>query len=471
MRRIVAICAAAVLSVFVAFQIVGWVNRHSESASAAPAVGIVEGFLYSAARDGTLAVLEVDPSGSATPILGSPFSSGGLSPNGIAVEASVFPSDVFVLNSDSQTVSVFNTDIASGAPSPAAGSPFPTGAAAGTWASGLDLFDSGSSKCLYVNNNEEVVNTISAFLVQDDIPFLVPDGGSLIPVPGFPLDVGGSGDPRDLSLGKAMAGIKVGEDSGRLFAANRGSKNISVFDIGVGCSLAPVPGSPFSSGSLGKISSLGINRDETLLFVTNTDGANDVSVLSIAATGELTPAPGSPFSSTQPVPANPVSHPLLPFLYIGNAQGGAGLIEVFDIAGSGALSSPRTFSTSFPNGLAVSFTFARDAGQVTVALYGAGSVDVFNVGSDGSLTLVPGSPFPTGQSLVMDVEFIFLLPVSVGGIAEALVDGGEASAPTAGGSGSSAGLYAAIAGGVAGAAVAIGAGGWYARRRIRQMRI
>ncbi len=55
--------------------------------------------------------------------------------------------------------------------------------------------------------------------------------------------------------------------------------------------------------------------------------------------------------------------------------------------------------------------------------------------------------------------------VSVGGIVEEFVDGGEASAPTAGGSGSSAPLYAAIAGGLGAAVLAIAAGGWYARRR------
>ena len=56
-------------------------------------------------------------------------------------------------------------------------------------------------------------------------------------------------------------------------------------------------------------------------------------------------------------------------------------------------------------------------------------------------------------------------PAAVGGIVEELVDGGEASAPTAGGSGSAAPLYAAVAGGLGAAVLAIAAGGWYARRR------
>jgi hypothetical protein len=53
----------------------------------------------------------------------------------------------------------------------------------------------------------------------------------------------------------------------------------------------------------------------------------------------------------------------------------------------------------------------------------------------------------------------------VRGTTDLPVDGAEAPARAAEGSGSSAPPYAAIAGAVAAAALAMAAGGWYARRR------
>jgi len=53
----------------------------------------------------------------------------------------------------------------------------------------------------------------------------------------------------------------------------------------------------------------------------------------------------------------------------------------------------------------------------------------------------------------------------IGGIAEVLVGGSHSPAGPADGSGSSVGLYAALAGAVAAGAIAIAASGWYARRR------
>ena len=55
---------------------------------------------------------------------------------------------------------------------------------------------------------------------------------------------------------------------------------------------------------------------------------------------------------------------------------------------------------------------------------------------------------------------------SVGGITEILVDSSDSPARAAEGAGSSGPPYGAIAGGLAAAAVALAAGGWYARRRL-----
>lgn len=56
-------------------------------------------------------------------------------------------------------------------------------------------------------------------------------------------------------------------------------------------------------------------------------------------------------------------------------------------------------------------------------------------------------------------------PPAVGGVTEFLIDGADPSAESSDGSGLSAGRYAAIAFGSTGAAIALAASAWYARRR------
>ena len=77
-----------------------------------------------------------------------------------------------------------------------------------------------------------------------------------------------------------------------------------------------------------------------------------------------------------------------------------------------------------------------------------GNTEIYVMNADGS-----GQTKPDWQPLVV-----------VGGIAEVVVDGREPSAGSADGSGASAPPYAAIAAVTAGA-LALAAGGWYARRR------
>lgn len=79
--------------------------------------------------------------------------------------------------------------------------------------------------------------------------------------------------------------------------------------------------------------------------------------------------------------------------------------------------------------------------------------------------LPPDDYFVTARDAAGLFDFsVFNIPVGRGGIAEAL-DGG-ADAPASAGGGSSPFLpYAAIAGGIAAAALAVTAGGWYTRRR------
>jgi hypothetical protein len=93
--------------------------------------------------------------------------------------------------------------------------------------------------------------------------------------------------------------------------------------------------------------------------------------------------------------------------------------------------------------------------------YGAGTIESAKFDGTDRVTVLSGLSNPYGLAL----EF-----VAVGGTVELLAVS-DAPASAADSAGSSAPLYAALAGFVAAAALALAGSGWYARRRFRQWRI
>jgi hypothetical protein len=75
-----------------------------------------------------------------------------------------------------------------------------------------------------------------------------------------------------------------------------------------------------------------------------------------------------------------------------------------------------------------------------------------------------GGTIGTDDDILYSTE-VWPPPPAVGGIVELQVDGSDSPASPADGPGAAGLPYAAIAGGAAAALVALGAGGWYARRR------
>ena len=91
---------------------------------------------------------------------------------------------------------------------------------------------------VYVNDNTAGENTVAGFDRHAD--------GSLTPMPGSPFDVGGAGGGH----GNASQGsLQLSADGRFLLAVDAGSNQISVLRIGPDGSLAPVDGSPVSSGA------------------------------------------------------------------------------------------------------------------------------------------------------------------------------------------------------------------------------
>ncbi len=167
---------------------------------------------------------------------------------------------------------------------------------------------------------------------------------------------------------------------------------VTAFSIGPNGALTPVPGSPFSAGSLPE--ALAIDPTGKFLYVA---GSSSVTAFSIGPNGALTPVPGSPFPAgfgTISVTVDPTGK----FVYVPNEFGNN--VSAYSIGSGGALTSVpgSPFATIGEDPVAVAvdptgqFAYVADFGINS----GTNGVDAYSIGSDGALTPVPGSPFATG---------------------------------------------------------------------------
>ncbi len=96
---------------------------------------------------------------------------------------------------------------------------------------------------VYVNDNTAGTNTIGGFDQHAD--------GSLTPLPGSPFSAGGAGTG---TIVGSQGSLQVTSDGTYLLAADAGSNEISVLQVGADGSLSPVAGSLVSSGGVEPIS-------------------------------------------------------------------------------------------------------------------------------------------------------------------------------------------------------------------------
>ena len=142
------------------------------------------------------------------------------------------------------------------------------------------------------------------------------------------------------------------------------------------------------------------SRPSGLLLVTS-QGATNVNSYGIDLnTGILTQ-----INTSASVPANSVPGPIVldpsgNFAYVGNAAtgGGAGNVSAYSIAKSGKLAATGGNPATGVNPVAL----AIDSGNhfLFVANQGSNDISVFSIGSNASLSKIPGSPFPTGTTPV-----------------------------------------------------------------------
>ena len=235
--------------------------------------------------------------------------------------------------------------------------------------------------------------------------FSVGAGGALTQVSGSPFATG-----QPCGSGCGPWSVAFSPDGKLLATASYCGGSVSVFSVGVGGALTPVPGSPFPAGDPGATCtpSVAFSPDGKLLatanFVNGSDSAGSVSVFSVGADGALTPVTGSPFPNGGGV----VSVAFSPDgSLLATANEADSTLSVFSVGVGGALTpvagSPFT-TGSFPESVA----FSPGGGLLATANYQSNNVSVFSVGAGGALTPVAGSPFPAdgaGSDSPLSVAF------------------------------------------------------------------
>lgn len=318
-------------------------------------------------------------------------------------------------------VTAFRADGDTGSLTPVAGSPFPTGgdgSGGGFPASNRIVAQIG--RHLYASNSGS--GTIGAFAIDpstcalslvEGSPFpaqrdlsgtslaTTPDGRYLYaggtPAHAFAVAPNGALSPLStLALPGSPDGMKVSPD-GRLLAIAFPSigqiSGVGMYRIAADGSLTEVPGSPFPVGpGRGQAASVDINCASNLLFVGAASLLDVVDVFAIAADDTLTPAGGTAFVLPGGLNSNVAAlSPDERFLFVSNQ--GSSTITVASVGAGGSLTAVP--GSPFP-ALGVPDGMATDsAGRFLYAGTSTSSVLGFRIGPDGTLTPVPGSPFPS----------------------------------------------------------------------------
>ena len=241
----------------------------------APVYASAQSFVYVAnANSNNVSAYSVNPAtGVLTAIPGSPFTSGS-TPISVAVDPT--GKFAYVANNGSGNISAYTINPASGVLTAIPGSPF----AAGLFPLSVTVDPTG--KFAYATIS--LPSSVSAYTID-------PATGALIAVPGSPF-----------AAGAFPFSVTVDPTGKFTYVANELSNNISAYTIDPATgALTAVPGSPFAAGAL----PISVTVDPTAKFVYLVNrGDGNVSAYTVSpASGALTTIPGSPFAAG----ANPLS--------------------------------------------------------------------------------------------------------------------------------------------------------------------
>jgi 6-phosphogluconolactonase (cycloisomerase 2 family) len=287
------------------------------------------------------------------------------------------------------SISAYSIDSQTGALLPVPGSPFPD--AGGPWSIAVDP----KGRFAYAVN---VANdTISAYSIDGTT-------GALTPLPGSPF-------PQDPTLsGERPVSVAIDPSGNFVFVGNYYFSSVRAYRIDQNTgALSQAPGSPYAAGINPESVTVDVNGQ--FVYVANGyhGGNGSVSAYSIdRSSGALAPVPGSPFAvpiggfpSPGSVPCSLTVHATNTGEALYVADSWRNYIWEFIIdETTGALAMSPASPFSVPGG---PYSISTDSHARYVYLsnqypsYPTGSVAGYAVDSTtGSLTALPGSPFPGG---------------------------------------------------------------------------
>jgi DNA-binding beta-propeller fold protein YncE len=253
---------------------------------------------------GTISGFTIGPGCSLALLAGSPWSTGGALPAGVA--ANPAGTRLVIGNSNDGTIMVLDI-AADGSLAPVAGAPF----AAEPGPADLQIAPDGAR--LFVSQG-------GAGLGVYDIA----GNGALTEVAGSPFAAGGS---------PFFKGNKLTPSGARFYAMDNMNSQAAGFSVGAGGVLSALPGSPYGSGA--GPDDIALSPDASHLFAGDFDGGT-VSVFAVAGDGSLAEIAGSPFASDGP--SGLVLNPAGTTLYALASTGSAIYqIDAYTVSSAGAL--------------------------------------------------------------------------------------------------------------------------------------
>jgi 6-phosphogluconolactonase (cycloisomerase 2 family) len=324
---------------------------------------------------------------------------------------------------------------------------------------------------VYVNNNTAGQNTIAGFDRHAD--------GSVTPIDGSPFAAGGAGTGAPFG---SAGGLQQTDDGRYLLATDPGSNEISVLRIKHDGSLqvADVVGSngvaPVSiavhgalvyvaNGGAGGSNYTGfrlnggghlrpidlstyalpdnalpghvlISPDGTRLVATRVGpnaGPSFLDAFRIGSDGRLTAAPGSPFAAQRIGPFGSAFSPVnANQLFVSNAHDGpgAGSVSVYDVGADGALApiagSPFADNQTAPCWVALS----PDGAALFAVNTAVPSISAYSVSASGALSLVASTPFaspaglrPFDAAVSPDGNYLYVVDAGAAKVSAFGVDG------------------------------------------------
>jgi len=342
----------------------------------------------------TVSALRINANGSLTPITGSPFATGAATQEGLTLT----PNGQFLYVASFGTNQVMKFDVANNGGLSGLQALNPGGT---TFTTPLGVAPDPDGQHLFTWNhgNSIAVTTINANGGLSNIagsPFVVPAGFTNP----FAGSVSPNGDNLYVPFENTSPGGGAPDRSGAFsVAANGAVSNIQNVITGGN---AGADGNPFGSG---------ITPDGRFVYFSAPEDLASVGRIwgfSTNPNGTLSSIPGSPFLVT-PGGSHPLTIATAPdneHLYVATRQTNA--VKAYSIdQNTGALTNIGAFATNGTNGKSLALT--PDGERLYVSNQVTNNISGFNVAANGSLSLIPGSPWPTGDTSP-DLESIAITP-------------------------------------------------------------